>query len=155
MTGFMNTLPDTMDIILSLVDEEYLKQSTIYKDQLWCLPNSSGASPFLSHIMYIRQGWMDQVGVDSLPTTMDEYHDLATKFTFEDPDNNGEDDTYGISWHSGAQMQQFYYFWGAMGIGVNTFSEDNGKVTFSSVEPKFKQSLKTLGTMVCRRHNRP
>ena len=136
--------PGTMDIILSLVDEEYLKQSTIYKDQLWCLPNSSGASPFLSHIMYIRQGWMDQVGVDSLPTTMDEYHDLATKFTFEDPDNNGEDDTYGISWHSGAQMQQFYYFWGAMGIGVNTFSEDNGKVTFSSVEPKFKESLKTL-----------
>jgi hypothetical protein len=32
--------PDTMDIVLSLVDENYLKQSVLYEDQLWCLPNA-------------------------------------------------------------------------------------------------------------------
>ncbi len=136
--------PGVMEIVMSLVDEDYLKQSVIYKDQLWCLPNSTSASPFLSHIMYIRKGWMDQVGVTAVPTTMEEYHDLAYKFTYEDPDNNGEDDTYGISWHHGAQMQQFYYFWGATGLGVNTFTEADGKVSFSSVQPEFKDALITL-----------
>ncbi len=44
-----------------------------------------------------NETWMNNVGVTETPTTLDELHDLLYKFTFEDPDQNGIDDTYGIS----------------------------------------------------------
>lgn len=44
----------------------------------------------------IRQDWLDTLGL-SMPTSMDELYDVLYAFTFSDPDQNGEDDTYGIT----------------------------------------------------------
>ncbi len=43
----------------------------------------------------IRQDWLDNLGLDA-PTTPEELLDVAMAFTFDDPDGNGADDTYGI-----------------------------------------------------------
>ena len=45
--------------------------------------------------VYIRKDWLDNLGL-SVPKTMDEYLDVMKKFTQNDPDKNGKNDTYGL-----------------------------------------------------------
>ncbi len=42
-----------------------------------------------------RKDWMEKLNMTE-PTTLDELHDLLYAFTYNDPDGNGKDDTYGI-----------------------------------------------------------
>ncbi|MCR5715417.1 MAG: extracellular solute-binding protein [Lachnospiraceae bacterium] len=46
-------------------------------------------------ILWVRSDWLENLGL-SAPTTMDEVFEIAEKFTTEDPDGNGEQDTYGL-----------------------------------------------------------
>lgn len=44
--------------------------------------------------MYIRTDWLEKLNLNA-PTNLDELTDVLHAFTFDDPDGNGEDDTYG------------------------------------------------------------
>ena len=43
-----------------------------------------------------RTDWAEAVGVTEVPETPEEVYDLLYKFTHDDPDGNGQDDTYGL-----------------------------------------------------------
>ena len=47
-------------------------------------------------LTYLRQDWLDNLGL-SVPTTYDEYLEVLRAFTFDDPDGNGVDDTFGVT----------------------------------------------------------
>jgi putative aldouronate transport system substrate-binding protein len=44
--------------------------------------------------LVIRTDWLNALGLKA-PTTLDEFMEVAKAFTFNDPDGNGKDDTYG------------------------------------------------------------
>ncbi len=44
--------------------------------------------------LLIRKDWLDNLGLE-VPTTIDEFIEVARAFTYDDPDGNGKDDTYG------------------------------------------------------------
>ena len=44
--------------------------------------------------LLIRKDWLDNLGL-AVPTTLDELTEVLRAFTFDDPDGNGVDDTYG------------------------------------------------------------
>jgi putative aldouronate transport system substrate-binding protein len=44
----------------------------------------------------VRADWMEKLGFDP-PETLDDYYELLKAFTFNDPDGNGKDDTYGLA----------------------------------------------------------
>ncbi len=44
----------------------------------------------------VRQSWLDKTG-ESYPATWEDVKRLAGKFTTEDPDGNGKDDTFGLA----------------------------------------------------------
>ena len=44
--------------------------------------------------LLIRKDWLDNLGLE-IPTTTDELMEVLRAFTFDDPDGNGRDDTYG------------------------------------------------------------
>ena len=44
-----------------------------------------------------RKDWLANLGMEE-PTTVDELYDMLYAFTYKDPDGNGEDDTYGMTW---------------------------------------------------------
>lgn len=48
-------------------------------------------------VTYVKKAWLDAVGISKAPTTYDEYYDMLLKFTTEDPDGNGVNDTYGVA----------------------------------------------------------
>ncbi|GAB2567475.1 extracellular solute-binding protein [Gracilibacillus alcaliphilus] len=43
----------------------------------------------------IRKDWLENLGLEE-PETIDEFYDMLKAFTEDDPDGNGEDDTYGM-----------------------------------------------------------
>lgn len=47
-------------------------------------------------LTYLRQDWLDNLGL-SVPTTYDEYLNVLRAFTFDDPDGNGINDTFGVT----------------------------------------------------------
>lgn len=70
-----------------------------YDGDLWALPsmyffdepgNESNSSGNI-----IRKDWLDKLGL-AVPTTLTELHDVLAAFTFNDPDGNGANDTYGM-----------------------------------------------------------
>ena len=46
-------------------------------------------------ILWIRSDWLEALNLEE-PKTMEEVFDIAEKFTLEDPDGNGVQDTYGL-----------------------------------------------------------
>ncbi|WP_231916297.1 extracellular solute-binding protein [Microbacterium karelineae] len=43
----------------------------------------------------VRKDWLENLGLDA-PETVDDLYEVAQAFTEDDPDGNGEDDTYGL-----------------------------------------------------------
>ncbi|MCT4687123.1 extracellular solute-binding protein [Vallitalea sp.] len=52
---------------------------------------------FVSQAMWVRKDWMENVGITKMPTDSEELYELLKAFTYDDPDGNGKDDTYGIT----------------------------------------------------------
>jgi len=53
-------------------------------------------TPESRETLVIRKDWLENLGL-GVPTTTDEFYNVAKAFTFDDPDQNGEHDTVGIS----------------------------------------------------------
>lgn len=48
--------------------------------------------------LIFRKDWLDNLGMQ-VPTTVDEYYEVSRAMTFNDPDQNGENNTYGFLLH--------------------------------------------------------
>ncbi|MDO5349994.1 MAG: extracellular solute-binding protein [Lachnospiraceae bacterium] len=46
--------------------------------------------------MAYRKDWMDKLGLDT-PETIEDVYNMLYAFTYDDPDGNGQDDTYGLA----------------------------------------------------------
>lgn len=73
-----------------------MAMDALYMDgKLYGLPQIT--DPYLNcNMMFIRQDWLDNLGLD-IPTTMEELKEVAHAFTYNDPDGNGKNDTYGLA----------------------------------------------------------
>lgn len=47
-------------------------------------------------LTYVRQDWLDNLGL-SVPTNYEEFLNMLKAFTFDDPDKNGQNDTFGLT----------------------------------------------------------
>ena len=72
--------------------------------------------------LVIRQDWLDKLSLTS-PKTLDEFMTVAKAFTFDDPDGNGKQDTYGFcAFIDGSGITQaglgprFDFIYGAYGV---------------------------------------
>jgi putative aldouronate transport system substrate-binding protein len=132
-----NWMAKTIEMVGS---KEAVEQMLTYADgNVYCMPYIAytAAFPFSA---YIRTDWLEKVGLD-VPKTLDEYHDVISAFVHNDPDGDGENNTLGISGANG----NFHYVFGAYGIMMNSYYlQDDGTVIYTSVDPAYKEALKTL-----------
>ena len=100
-------------------------------------------------ILYIRQDWLDNLGL-AVPTNVAELVEVIRAFTEDDPDGNGENDTYGLS--IGNNLSLAY----GMVLGLATafdaypgcwMADDDGRVFYGSVEPEMKDFLALMNDM--------
>ncbi len=107
------------------------------------IPAISSGNMFHLPVVY-NETWLKKLGAE-IPTTLDEFHDLMVRFTKEDPDGNGVDDTYGLS-SDGLRV-----LWGAYGVNPGAcdgrtdhsyFQLLDGEVQYAATSNQYKEALK-------------
>lgn len=76
-------------------DDGMALESVTVDGKLYGLPRVTDPQAS-AYVMWIRQDWLDNLGL-SIPTTMEELKEVAHAFTYDDPDGNGQNDTYGLA----------------------------------------------------------
>jgi putative aldouronate transport system substrate-binding protein len=133
-------MPTWMAEIDSMLAADIVKAELNYDGKVYCIPYMDYAF-MQTYIMQARKDWMNQVGITQAPKTLDQFHEMLQKFTFNDPDQNGQNDTYGI--HATGSIQ-FNYVHGAYGVMPNSYYLINGKVEYSAIMPAYRDMLTTL-----------
>ncbi len=85
-----------------------------------------------------RQDWADKVGITEEPKTIEDVYELLYKFTYEDPDGNGVDDTFGMEMTSYTGPFDIIQTW--FGVG-NGWAEVDGKLVPVHMQPEYKEAL--------------
>ncbi len=112
--GFMNNLIEQG--VLQPLDEHIENYSTAYKayleehqelvpyitsdsdGKMYAFTSARTPLTIANHAMWIRQDWLDNLGLET-PTTMEELDNVVRKFTTDDPDGNGQNDTFGVGFN--------------------------------------------------------
>jgi putative aldouronate transport system substrate-binding protein len=123
------------------------KQVDFYSidSKLYALPAIVAYAFSGTFITELRQDWMDNVGITEAPKTIADFEEILKRFTFNDPDKNGKDDTYGLSglfW--GNPKYNWTYIYGAFGTQWGIWQEVDGKPVYSNVSEAWKNVLKQL-----------
>ena len=119
---------------LSQSNPEVLKALTV-NGQIIGIPKSREIGRYgLSY----REDWAEKVGITKAPETIEEVYDMLYKFTYEDPDGNGQNDTYGM------EMTQYTGPWNIIqtwfGVG-NGWVEKDGDLVPVHETPEYKEAL--------------
>lgn len=74
-----------------------------------------------SHLTWIRKDWLENLKLN-VPTTIDEFYNVAKAFTFNDPDKNGKNDTFG--WCTGDDGVYWAYpIFNAFGASLDSWKK--------------------------------
>jgi putative aldouronate transport system substrate-binding protein len=111
-------------------------------NKLICVPTQGGDRDWS---FMIRQDWLDKLGL-KMPTTSDELIAVGQAFTFNDPDGNGRNDTYGFT-SAGAgglgEIANVGIFFGPTGYYV-----ENNAVRHPITDGNYKLTLDLIKRMV-------
>lgn len=125
--------------LVSFYDEQTLKNAYI-NNRLYGLPRPRNLG---RQALMIRKDWLDNLGLD-MPTNLEEVYEVAKAFTENDPDQNGQNDTWGLEYmdsaYGNAAENGFNYFVVANG-GVNGWGLVDGKLTPDHLTPEYKDTL--------------
>ena len=137
--------------VLTPIDEFLEKYSTEYKEYLeenpqlkefmtfsdgkmytaTCKRSSDGIA---NNAMWIRQDWLDKLGL-SMPDDTESFIEVCKAFTYQDPDGNGKDDTYGaalVEWEEGLP---------AIFTANSLWYQNGDSVEFGSMTERYKKYL--------------
>ena len=81
-------------------------------------------------LLFIRKDWLDNLSLE-IPTTMEEIKAVAHAFTYDDPDRNGQNDTYGFAF-SGVDV--VCSGWGDVSLFFDAFGAHIGNGGLAIVE---------------------
>ncbi|WP_248928595.1 extracellular solute-binding protein [Paenibacillus hamazuiensis] len=85
-----------------------------------------------------RKDWLDNLGMRE-PTTIDEFYNMLKAFTYNDPDKNGKNDTYGmVVTRFGGPWDIMQTWFGA----PNKWGEKDGKLIPAHLTPEYMEALK-------------
>jgi putative aldouronate transport system substrate-binding protein len=112
-------------------------------------------------MIWIRDDWLKKLNLQT-PKTMDELIAVAKAFVEQDPDGDGQADTYGIAFSkkfvSGennsaksdgwADMASIFYMYHAYPNGKSGFIKDaSGNLVYACIQPEMKTALASLQQM--------
>ncbi len=134
----------TRDILTQ--DPVALKAATI-DGRLYGIPLTD-ASIAGAPLLWVRQDWLDKLKI-AAPTSVDDVLEISRRFSDEDPDGNGQDDTIGLAvtkdlWGPVASLTGFFNGYHAY---PNIWFERDGRLIYGSVQPEMRAALAALQQM--------
>lgn len=88
-----------------------------------------------------REDWAEKVGITEAPETADDVYDMLYKFTYEDPDGDGTQNTYGMEMTSYTGPFDIIQTW--FGVG-NGWAEVDGKLVPVHQQAEYMDALNWL-----------
>jgi putative aldouronate transport system substrate-binding protein len=103
--------------------------------------------------MVIRQDWLDKLGLEA-PKTTDEFLAVAKAFTNDDPDGNGQKDTYGLcAFIDGSGLNaaglgpRFDFVYGAYGVAGTWNLSGQGDFGLNVRNPNYMKATEFIKTL--------
>ncbi|MEW6403042.1 MAG: extracellular solute-binding protein [Chloroflexota bacterium] len=104
--------------------------------------------------MVIRQDWLDKLGLEA-PKTLDDFLAVAKAFTNDDPDGNGQKDTYGLcAFIDGSGLNaagigpRFDFVYGAYGVAGTWNLTGEGEFGLNVRNPNYMLATQYIKTLV-------
>lgn len=91
-----------------------------------------------------RMDWLQNVGIDKVPETVEEMHEALRRMRHNDPDGNGRKDTYGWAPNISHWSLAFAEVFAAYGVLPFDLMERDGKITWGGLLPETKEALREL-----------
>lgn len=88
-----------------------------------------------------RTDWAEAVGITEEPKTVEDVYNMLYKFTYDDPDGNGKDDTYGLELTKYVGPLDIIQTW--FGCG-NEWVEKDGKMVPVHQTKEYKEALEWM-----------
>lgn len=137
------------DLTKSIISAEgdSVLESCSFNGRIVALPKT-GSALGSTQVLWVRSDWLKNLGL-SAPESMDDVIAIAEAFTNDDPDGNGENDTYGL----GINKNLYGYFAGLEGFfnGYHAYPtrwiEREGQLVYGSAQPEARDALMALQTM--------
>ncbi|GIN55884.1 extracellular solute-binding protein [Lederbergia ruris] len=93
--------------------------------------------PLARDVYTYRKDWLDNLGMKE-PETVEEFYEMLHAFTYNDPDQNGKDDTYGMTVEKEGLINRFAPLFGA----PNGWDEKDGEFIHTTSTPEYLDGLK-------------
>ncbi|WP_130859549.1 extracellular solute-binding protein [Gracilibacillus phocaeensis] len=129
-----------------------------FDGRIMAIPNSQAGADGV-HNLWIRQDWLDDLGLEP-PQTIDDLKEVAKAFVEDDPDGNGQDDTIGLAGpdtsnklyanflESTNNLYGFDGIFSALHAYPGYWLEgDDGEPVYGSTLPETKEALSVLRDM--------
>lgn len=135
------------DLLKSIIDLDgngYAWKQATFDGRLMALPERSAS--FSGKMIHIRKDWLDNLGLQP-PKTMDDLLEISRAFTYDDPDGNGVDDTFGLGISNdlaGWNLDVSGFINGYGGMLRGWVKGDDGKLVYSSTLPAVRNALHKL-----------
>lgn len=153
---FKENAPDVYDFVMNgaaygdLIDDvDMWKEYSMLDGEMVTVPSfkPDGSMPY-KQLIY-RGDWLEalEVSEDALPKTVDEYVDLCYRFTNEDPDKNGANDTFGLSATGIKALFGAYGMYSGFVGGTSYWMEENGTIINPDVHDNSKEVVKIIAQM--------
>ncbi len=112
------------------------------------LPKPDSADPEIYKAerkgMFIRKDWLEKLGLE-MPTTWEDLYKVCHAFTYDDPDGNGVNDTYGLT---GDGMGTLRYFFSSTGVSNRYWNKaEDGSWFFGALDDRNIEVLEWLRKM--------
>ncbi|MGI6172741.1 MAG: hypothetical protein ACOYI8_02440 [Christensenellales bacterium] len=138
---------DTLKQYMSALGETPWETGTI-DGVCYGIPQNGGADYDTMDFVWIRSDWLENLNME-VPANYDELIEVIKAFTFNDPDGNGVNDTYGLALsnemtNSTLQYEGIFEMFGAY---MNLWVEQDGKLVFSTVTENTKNALAMLSDL--------
>jgi putative aldouronate transport system substrate-binding protein len=133
---YLNSTPE----LAGLLDDSrwaYLRMD----GKTWGVAPPSGPN---QSVTWVRQDWLDKLGLKA-PTTVEELGEIAKAFAANDPDGNGQADTYGFTSYSGDSngFERLGSAFAPLGAypGRNHIVVKDNEAVFTAFSPEAKAAL--------------
>lgn len=105
-------------------------------------------------MLWLRKDWLDQLGL-SAPKTMEDVENVVSQFIKKDPGKNGPGNTVGLVCDRNMVGESGYSYEYQMDILFASYDayprqwliEEDGSISYGSVQPEVKSALKKLSEM--------
>lgn len=137
-------IKENMPNYYPFIKEANLFQSTSVDGKNMALPfyAAKGGVPWPPAI---RADWLKNVGINSVPKTLDELEEAFIKFRNDDPDKDGKKNTYALT-NPSTQAGPIWFqsIFGAYGTNPFMWLERDDKLQFGFTTAETKEALKRL-----------